>query len=68
MFQGARTSIITQMKENVVPFMMGIHCFAHQINMDVLVLSKLRMVVQLEALLQALYGFFFHSPKKFLKY
>jgi hypothetical protein len=56
------------MKKNVAPFMMGIHCFIHQINLDVLVLSKLRLVVQLEALLQALYGFFSHSPKKLLKY
>jgi hypothetical protein len=67
-FQGAKASLTTQMKKNVAPFMMGIHCFIHQINLDVLVLSKLRLVVQLEALLQVLYGFFSHSPKKFLKY
>jgi hypothetical protein len=40
-FQGAKVSLITQMKKNVAPFMMGIYCFAHQINLDVLVLSKL---------------------------
>jgi hypothetical protein len=67
-FQGAKASFTTQMKKNMAPFMMGIHCFAYQINLDVLVLSKLRLVVQLEALLQVLYGFFSHSPKKFLKY
>jgi hypothetical protein len=33
-----------------------------------LVLSKLSLVVQLEALLHTLYGFFFHSPKKFLEF
>jgi hypothetical protein len=50
-FEGARASLTTQMKENVAPFIMGIHCFTHQINLVVLVLSKLRLVVQLEALL-----------------
>jgi hypothetical protein len=33
-----------------------------------LVLSKLSLVVQLEGLLHILYGFFFHSPKKFLEF
>jgi hypothetical protein len=28
-FQGAKASVIAQMKENVAIFMMGIHCFAH---------------------------------------
>jgi hypothetical protein len=67
-FQGAKAGITAQMKENVVIFMMGIHCFAHRTNLVVLVLSKLKLVVQLKALLQALYGFFSHSPKNFLKY
>ncbi len=67
-FQSARASLTKQMKENVAPFIMGIHCFVHPSNLVVLVLSMLTLVAQLEALLQALYGFFFHSPKKFLKY
>jgi hypothetical protein len=28
-FQGAKASITTQMKENLVPFLMGVHYFAH---------------------------------------
>jgi hypothetical protein len=40
-FQGAIIGFITQMKKNVVPFMMGILCFVHPINWVVLVLSKL---------------------------
>jgi len=28
-FQGARVGVITQMKEIMVSFLMGIHCFAH---------------------------------------
>jgi hypothetical protein len=28
-FQNAKARFITQMKENVAPFMMGLHCFVH---------------------------------------
>jgi hypothetical protein len=28
-FQGARISVNKQMKENVAPFFIGVHCFAH---------------------------------------
>jgi hypothetical protein len=41
------------MKENVVPFLMGIHSFTHQSNLVVLAWSKLTLVGWLEALLQA---------------
>jgi hypothetical protein len=60
--------VTTQMKYNVAPFMIGVHYFVHWTNLVVLVLSKLNLVVLLKALLQALYGFFPHSPKKFLEF
>ncbi len=28
-FQGARVSVNKQMKENVAPFFIGVHCFVH---------------------------------------
>ncbi len=52
-FQGVRIGVTTQMKKNVVPFLMGIHFFTHQNNLVVLAWSKLIFVGQLEALLQA---------------
>jgi hypothetical protein len=58
MFQGIKIGVTTQMKENVTPFMMGIHCFVHRINLVVLVLSKMSLVVQLEVILHVIYGFF----------
>jgi hypothetical protein len=42
-------SVTTQMKENMVPFMIQVHCFAHKTNLTMLVLSKLSSVVCLEA-------------------
>jgi len=60
-FQGARASVIASMKKNVVPFLMGVHYFAHWTNF--IVLWKLTLVVCLEALLEVLYGVFFHLPE-----
>jgi hypothetical protein len=51
----------------VVPIMIKVHYFVHWTNLAML-LSKLSLVVQLEMLLQAMYVFFFHTPKKFLEF
>ncbi len=67
-FQGAKANITTQMKENLVPFLMGVHYFVHQTNLAMLVLSKLSLVVQLESLLHILYGFFSHYLKNSLNF
>jgi hypothetical protein len=67
-FQDSRIGVIIQMKETIVPFFMGVHCFVHRINLDVLMLSKLNLVDKLGALLQAMYAFFSHSPKKYLEF
>jgi hypothetical protein len=49
-FQGSQTSVTTQMKEIMVPFVIGVHCFVHRTNLAMLILSKLSLVVHLEAL------------------
>jgi hypothetical protein len=41
---------------------------AHQTNLIVLVLSKMNLVTNIESMLQSLYAFFSHNPKKFLKF
>jgi hypothetical protein len=40
MFQGVKINVTTQMKENVVLFLMGL---VHQINTNVLILSRLNL-------------------------
>jgi hypothetical protein len=50
-FQSVRVGVTTKMKENVILFLMGVHCFAYWSNLVVLVLSKLNLIAQLEALL-----------------
>jgi hypothetical protein len=44
-FKGSQVGVNTQMKEIVVPFMIEMHYFIHQINLVVLVLLKLNLVV-----------------------
>jgi hypothetical protein len=34
-FQGENVNVITQMKKNTIPLMMGMYCFAHQANLVV---------------------------------
>jgi len=63
--QGAWASVTTQMKDNVAPFMIGMHCFAHWTNLIVLVLSKFNLVAHFETLFQVSYVFFSHPPKTF---
>ncbi len=57
-----------QMTNNVVPFMIVVHCFAHRTNLVVFILFKLSLVAHLEALFRPCMGFFFHSSKKFLEF
>jgi hypothetical protein len=44
-FQGHRTSMTTQFKDKVVPYIFGMHCFAHQTNLAVISLSNVLLFV-----------------------
>ncbi len=63
-FEGARASFTTQMKENVPPFMMGIHCFTHQINLVVLVFIKTEIGCSIGSPFVGLYMGFSHIHLK----
>jgi hypothetical protein len=39
-----KVGVISQMKKNVVAFLMGTHCFVHQTNLVVLVLSNMSLL------------------------
>jgi hypothetical protein len=67
-FQGHRTNMTLQFKEKVTPFLNGVHCFAHETNLVMLTLSNLDLVCQLEGILQNMYAFFTHNPKKFTNF
>ena len=67
-FQGSRNNVTAQMKEHVAPFMFGIHCMAHRTNLAVQALSNLPVVAKIEALCQAMFSYFSHSPKRHLQF
>jgi hypothetical protein len=57
--------VITQMKEIVALFMMGVQYFVH---LAMMVLSNFSSIVRLKVLLQLIHAFFFHSSKKHLEF
>lgn len=67
-FQGLRTGVTMQLKQQHAPFMIGVHCMAHQTNLAVEPLSNLPMVEKLEMLCQGLYNYFTMSSKKHLEF
>jgi hypothetical protein len=66
--QGHQRSITTQFKNKVIPFIIGMHCFAHRANLAVITLSNALLVHQLEGILQSIYVFFSHNSKKFVEF
>ena len=56
-FQGCRSGVIQQLKDQDAPFMLGVHCMAHHTNLVVKPLSNLPIVSKLETLYQALYSY-----------
>ncbi len=47
--------------------MMGVHCMCHHTNLVVQTLSKMDIVGKIKDVLQSLYFYLFHSPKKIQK-
>jgi hypothetical protein len=64
-FQGCRSSVMQQLKDQEAQFILGVHCMAHCTNLAV---EPLSMVLKLEILCQALYSYFNMSSKKHLEF
>jgi hypothetical protein len=65
-FQGLKSRIIVQIQCRYVPFIMGVHFMVHGTNLVIQILSNLFLVFHIEGLLQSLYSFLSHNPKKHL--
>ncbi len=50
-FQGHKIRVTQQFKKKVVPFVTGVHCFAHKTNLIVITMSDVPFVHQFEFLL-----------------
>lgn len=55
-FQGVRTGVTVQLKDNHAPFVSGMHCMSHRTNLAVQTLSQVPLVTRIEELLQGLVG------------
>ncbi len=62
-FQGFRSRVIVQIQHQYAPFVIGVHCIPHDTNPFNLPLNSC-----IKNLLQCLYGYFNHSPKKHLEF
>jgi hypothetical protein len=54
-FQGVKTSVMVQFKEQTTPFMIGMHC-TNLTNLVMQTLSKMGIVGKIENVLQSLYS------------
>jgi hypothetical protein len=67
-FQGKRTGVTIQIKQNYAPHATGIHCLAHKLNLAVKTLSQLAVFHEVEELMRISHAYFSHSPKNFQEY
>jgi hypothetical protein len=67
-FQGLRSRIIVQIQQQYAPFVIGVHCMAHQINLAVQTFSHLPLISRIETFWQCLYVYFSHGPKRHLEF
>jgi hypothetical protein len=50
-FQGAKSGVTAQLKEKFAPYMLGVHCVAHQTNLAIQTLLKLPLIFKIESML-----------------
>ncbi len=60
--------ITVQLKEENAPFMIGVHYMSQCINLVVQTFSKMGIVRKIEDVMQSLYAYFFHNPKRTQKF
>jgi hypothetical protein len=63
MFIGLQTGVAIQLKSKVAPFMIALHCMAHQTNVAMQTLFIQPLVGKLEGLLQIMHTYFSSSSK-----
>ncbi len=68
MFQWVKFGLIVLLKTQQTPYLIRIHCMAHETNLVMQSLSSMPMVSKLENLFQSLYGYFSSSLKHHLEF
>jgi len=67
-FQGLRSIVTIRIQCRYAPFVNNVHYMAHQTNLTMQTLSNLPLVSCIESLLQCIYVYFSHRPKRHSKF
>ncbi len=57
-FQGLKAGVTIQLMNKHNPFIVGIHCMAHQCNLAMQIFSSLPLVIKIEVLFSSMYTYF----------
>lgn len=63
-FHGVHKGVTRQMQLGVAPFLIGVHCHAHRLQLAVKTLSDMLCMQSIEKVLAKTYNYFAHSPKR----
>ena len=63
-FQGLKTGVTVQIKSKYAPFVIGVHCCAHRLNLAAQSLSSNTVMHSVEEVLRTTHKYFAYSPKK----
>ena len=66
--QGQRNGLCTKMQASCSPYVVGIHCMAHRMNLSFRVVKKFPSVNKVGDLVRELYAYFCRSPKCFREF
>jgi hypothetical protein len=67
-FQGLKIKVTMQLTNKHAPFVTRLHYMAHKCNLVTQTLSKLPLVIKIEMLLQSMYVYLTHSPKRHMEF
>jgi hypothetical protein len=65
--EGLKTGVIVQLINKHATFVNEMNCIAHSYNLVAQTFSKLSLVAKIEVLLQSMYVYFTHSPKRHME-
>ncbi len=63
-FQGVKTRVIVQLKNQKSPFTINVHYMSNHTNLAIQIFFKLGILGKFEDVLQNLYAYFFIGPRK----
>lgn len=66
--EGNCNGLCVRLQTSIAPYMIGIHCLTHRINLAFKILSKERLVNEVDMLVDDLHGFFCRSSKRVMEF